>query len=219
MEYEILGVPSSATPAEIKRAYYKLALKYHPDRNPNGAEDFRRVNEAYTKVTECSVTDQSLIAYLRELFGNDLVDYVIHVGENLMRDVVRLSPTLDDLFAQKVFLYKRGVDTYPIPLWHYELNYETFDVVCKAKCPDNVTLDAENNVHVFILSKVSTVLETGELSTMICPCYRLRVPATELKLVQTQTIKVKGVGIPRVNELNFLDTSVLSDIILTVTFI
>lgn len=218
MDYEILGVSSSSTPAEIKKAYYKLALKYHPDRNPNGADEFRRVNEAYTNLTECSVADQSLSAYLRELFGNDFVDYVIHVGNNLMRDVIQLSPTLDDLFAQKVFLYKKG-DTYPIPLWHYELNYEEFDVVCKAKCPDNVTLDAENNVYVRLVANVSTVLHSGELSTMVCPSYQLKVPASELKLVHTQTIRVKGVGIPRVNESNFLDTSVLSDIILTVTFI
>lgn len=47
--YNILGVPKYATEIEIKDAYRKLCLKYHPDRStlPNAAEMFRAVDEAY----------------------------------------------------------------------------------------------------------------------------------------------------------------------------
>lgn len=53
--YEVLGVEKSATDEEIKRAFRKLAIKYHPDRNQGNKEaeeKFKEINEAYQVLSD-----------------------------------------------------------------------------------------------------------------------------------------------------------------------
>lgn len=65
--YALLGVEKTATSDEIKKAYRKLALKYHPDRNPgdkSAEEKFKKINEAYDVLKD----EQKRAAYDR--YGN-----------------------------------------------------------------------------------------------------------------------------------------------------
>jgi curved DNA-binding protein len=53
--YDILGVSKNASDEEVKRAYRKLAMKYHPDRNSNkkeAEERFKEINEAYAVLSD-----------------------------------------------------------------------------------------------------------------------------------------------------------------------
>ncbi len=55
--YEVLGIDKNATEQDIKKAYRKLAMKYHPDRNPGNKEaeeKFKEVNEAYQVLSDTS---------------------------------------------------------------------------------------------------------------------------------------------------------------------
>lgn len=69
--YEVLGVEKGADEAELKKAYRKLAMKYHPDRNPDSKEaeaQFKEITEAYEVLSD----SQKRAAYDR--FGHAGVD-------------------------------------------------------------------------------------------------------------------------------------------------
>jgi molecular chaperone DnaJ len=74
--YEFLGVDPGATQDVIKKAYHRLALLYHPDRNPdpNAAAEFRRVTEAFELVSDPPRVAEFNRRHLRERLHQPVIE-------------------------------------------------------------------------------------------------------------------------------------------------
>ena len=95
--YEILGVERSASADEIKRAFRRLAMKHHPDRNPEqdkaaARERFKEISEAYEVLSD----PQKRSAY--DQYGHSGVEGSFHQGGFSWEDFTHFDD-LNDLFG------------------------------------------------------------------------------------------------------------------------
>jgi len=89
--YEILNVPRDASDDDIKKAYRKLAMQYHPDKNPGkekwANEKFKEINEAYAVLGDAEKRQKydqfGTTGQAGDIFGNDGTRSTF---EDMMRD-------------------------------------------------------------------------------------------------------------------------------------
>ena len=107
--HRVLGVERTATEEDIKKAYRKLALRYHPDKNkdPESIEKFKQISEAYQSLTNKRATPAPInggnfvspnvlfaeIFGNQEMFGSPLFSNNMHMAgfPSFNRGVVRSS--------------------------------------------------------------------------------------------------------------------------------
>jgi len=92
--YEILGLKTSASKADIKRAYRRLALKYHPDKNPGNEKQattiFTAVNRAYSVLMDKDHIGESF---------EDIEDVKLYFKKTF-RDLARRINSTDEMFEE-----------------------------------------------------------------------------------------------------------------------
>ena len=104
--YEVLGVPKNASDEEIKKAYRKLAMKHHPDRNQGDSakaaeEKFKEAKEAYEMLSD----PQKKAAY--DQYGHAGVDPNLRGGAAGAEGFGGFSESFGDIFGD-IFGGARG---------------------------------------------------------------------------------------------------------------
>jgi DnaJ-class molecular chaperone len=83
--YDILGVSPTASEVELKKAYRKLALKYHPDKNPDAGDKFKEISQAYEVLSDSkkrAIYDEGGEQAIKEGMGRCQLDYVKFFNNN-----------------------------------------------------------------------------------------------------------------------------------------
>ncbi len=122
--YKILGVSKDATDEEIKKAYHKLAKKYHPDENQNkedNSEIFKLINEAYNVLSNKSSRDSynsssnEKVKYNEENFEDSLnTNFQEFIKRRTFQDKIEKEETNvnDLLYKKSSFIYDALNDLY-----------------------------------------------------------------------------------------------------------
>jgi len=145
--YEILGVERSADEEEIKKCYRKLAVKYHPDKNPgdkNAEESFKELGEAY----EVLCDPQKRAAY--DQYGHAAFDRRAGFGRGgfhdpfeVFREVFAGGGIFEDLFGggrQDPTQAQRGADL----RYDMEISFEE----AAHGCEKEITITKEDSCDV-----------------------------------------------------------------------
>lgn len=122
--YQILEVPETASADEIKKSYRKMSKQYHPDVNPNGADKFKEISEAYETISDTNKRNsydqqrKNPFGFSGNVNGTDLNDLINNLfGQSRQRKpsapekVINVSVGVVDSFLgiNKPITYLRNI--------------------------------------------------------------------------------------------------------------
>lgn len=146
-----------------------------------------------------------------DMFSTELSKY------SNKKEIITINPSLDELLNCSISVINTNENTFYIPLWYHELEYETCIVEIIPNLPDHMLIDDNNNLHVFITLPKETIFNTDEFEINICN-NTYTISKERLQFKQRQTIQLKeSRGIPQINEPN-QDKDVSYDIFTIISY-
>ena len=130
-------------------------------------EVLSKLDKKATKVMLDLIFSYSSFAKFPENVAIEVKDSLRTVAEE-MHNIVIIIPTMQDLFDDNVYVYEKNSEKYFVPLWHHEVVYsiaaednKELIVKCTPDVPDNVLIDEDNNLHIDVSWKATSLLASA----------------------------------------------------------
>lgn len=148
---------------------------------------------------------------------------------------IYLYPEIDDLFDEQLYKlssialvdflpHKTEIDDsiehidYIVPLWHHELFYDDICVKCVPKLCENIHIDRNNNIIVYLEIYLDEILDLDKIEFNIGK-RKFSFERNLLKMEKKQIYKLKENGIPQINKNNIFDVSKKGGIFVCITIV
>ena len=164
--------------------------------------------DTYVKIMHILRTYKDVL-HINDTFLQKMAEQALE-KQNQMK-VIRIFPSIDDLFAQNLYKLKEGEKEYLIPLWHHELIYEDeldneFTVYCFPKLAKNVCIDELNDIHVKTTIDMNELWNQDALEVFV-GSHVFTISKDRINMKEYQKIVLYNAGIPRIHTQCVYDVS------------
>lgn len=238
--YELLHVTSASSAVDIKKSYYKEALKHHPDKNgntPESNEKFKSIHEAYVLL---SVEDDTLVGFIQEMFNATSVarviaSFSIDILESLLECIKTYKDfipqhdpwiqTIEERIHQQTIvlclnpslsdLFSQKIYIYKnhyFPLWHREIIRTTFDEKIIVKCTPQLPANMALDENNTLHVTIHDTVQNVFTNKGIVVDEFIFIHPDMIKIIPFQTCRLQS-GIPRIDK-NNIHNEHLSEIVI-----
>ena len=134
--------------------------------------------------------------------------------------VVTICPSLASALARLVHPLDVGGETFYVPLWHSQVEFDCNGCVLivnvNITVPPHVTIDIDNVIHVNVSHRIISLLELGHLDLSIAG-RSFRLPAASVRVVEKQSVSLGRVGLPAIDCHDTLNVSKTMEIVVHLT--
>ena len=128
-----------------------------------------------------------------------------------------INPSLNDLFLSNVCRFEFNNKIYFVPMWHSEVifdidNKRELIIKCIPEIDNHLTIDSDNNLHIYLKTSISTILQNKKIEFKILN-ETLTIPSFKLNIIKNQIHVLERKGISKINDLDIYDDKEKADII------